>query len=155
MKKSVLFAGLAACVLSFNAMAGSSEMFSLDENSVNAQFQGLTQLENFVNQHEGVTLSEMKATGNTLLTNLNPSDAKGILGTLTLLGGGDLPLGIPAFVWGLCFQVAGVAIVYFVTDDKSETMSAVWGCVTISAAYILFYVVYFVVFAAAVVANTP
>ena len=40
------------------------------------------------------------------------------------------PLGIPSFAWGLCCGLPGLAVVYFVADDKEETKKAFYGCVT-------------------------
>ena len=128
MKRSTVFMGLVVCFLSFNVMGGTAEIFHLYENAVKEQFQTLSVLENFVSEHEGVTLSEMKATGNALCVNLIPGDTKGIVGTLTMLKEDPL-LGIPGFVWGLCCGFAGVIYVNVTVDDKSNKTGAFWGCV--------------------------
>ena len=127
MKRSIVFISLAVYFLSFNVIAGTRDMFHLCENSVTDQFQALSELEDFVNQHEGVTLSEMKATENALCVNINSRGIKGVMGALTMLSG-DLPLGISGFTWGICLGVVGVAIVNFSTDDKEQRKKAATGC---------------------------
>lgn len=43
----------------------------------------------------------------------------------------ELPLGIPAFIWGCCFGLLGVILVVLVTDnDKTQTRKALYGCLT-------------------------
>jgi hypothetical protein len=55
---------------------------------------------------------------------------------------GDPPLGIPSFVWGLCFSVTGIALVHFIAEDRDETMKALWGCLVGGAVYTIFYIIY-------------
>lgn len=135
---SSLFAGLFA----FSASAGVAEVFEMDENFVNTELAQLNELDEFVAANEGITLSEMDAS-NGLLAELNGSSD--ILRTLELIGRGDPPLGIPSFLWGACFGVAGIAIVYFVTDDRDETKKALTGCAVVQGAIILLYVVIWVI----------
>jgi hypothetical protein len=134
---STLFAGFFA----FNASASVAEVFEMDENFVNTELAQLNELDEFVAANEGITLSEMDAS-NGLLAELNGSSD--ILRTLELIGRGDPPLGIPSFLWGACFGVAGIAIVYFVTDDRDETKKALTGCAIVQGALILIYVIVWV-----------
>ena len=127
MKKITLLTCCICCSLSIRAVAGNTEMFYLDENAVNDKFRGLTQLENFVEQHEGISLTEINAPGNLLLANIHANDAKSIPGTLSR-GDSDLPLGIPALTWGMCFGVIGWAIVNASTNDNDQKAKVFWGC---------------------------
>lgn len=92
-------------------------------------------IESFVNSNEGITLSSMES-NSPLLQNVTPTgDALGMLSTY-----GEPPLGIPSFLWGFCFNVAGVAIVYFVADDRDETRKAFIGCAVSGGLYLLWWV---------------
>ncbi|MFZ1751284.1 MAG: hypothetical protein WAU01_13865 [Saprospiraceae bacterium] len=46
---------------------------------------------------------------------------------------GDVPLGIPGFLWGFCFGVIGMLVVYLVMDDgadrKKQVKQALYGCI--------------------------
>jgi hypothetical protein len=72
----------------------------------------------------------------------------GVLSTLR----GEPPLGIPSFAWGACFGVAGIAIVYFVSDDRDETKKAFTGCVVVQGVVVLIYIVYVVIVGASLFA---
>lgn len=50
-------------------------------------------------------------------------------------------LGIASFCWGGCYGIAGLAIVYFVTDNKYGAVKALWGCI---ASTVLYVAVYFI-----------
>jgi hypothetical protein len=139
--KKIIMSTLFAGFLSFNASASAAEVFEMDENFVNTELAQLNELDEFVAANGGITLSEMDAS-NGLLAELNGSSD--ILRTLELIGRGDPPLGIPSFLWGACFGVAGIAIVYFVTDDRDETKKALTGCAIVQGAIILIYVVVWV-----------
>lgn len=139
--KKIILSTLFAGFFGFNAFASSAEVFEMDENFVNTELAQLTELENFVTENEGITLSEMDS-NTEILTDLNSSGD--ILRTLELIGRGDPPLGIPSFAWGACFGVAGIAVVYFVTDDRDETKKALTGCAIVQGALILIYVVVWV-----------
>lgn len=134
---STLFAGLFAC----SAISGTAEVFELDENFVYNELAQLHELDEFIASNEGLTLSELNA-GTGLIEELHVSSD--ILRTLELIGRGDPPLGIPSFLWGACFGVAGIAIVYFVTDDRDETKKAFTGCVVVQGAIFLIYFVIWV-----------
>ena len=130
MKKSTLYTCLAICTFSLHAFAGSADLFRLNENFINDQLSGLTRLENFVNHHEGFSLSQ--------LNSINSSEAKNITGEV-FIPNDRPPLGIPAFVWGLCLNLVGVAIVYLATDDPYLGEQAFYGCAASVGVMILFY----------------
>jgi len=139
--KKIILSTMFAGFFSFGAIASNAEVFEMDENFVNTELAQLTELENFVVENEGITLSEIDAS-NGLLAELNGSND--ILHTLEMIGRGDPPLGIPSFLWGACFGVAGIAIVYFVTDDRDETRKALTGCAIVQGALVLIYVIVWV-----------
>jgi hypothetical protein len=146
--KKVLFTALLALTFNLGNATENSDLFKVDDQEINAEFAQLNDLEQFVEANEGLTLSEIN-TNNPLVQNLNnSSDILGVLSTLR----GEPPLGIPSFAWGACFGVAGIAIVYFVSDDRDETRSALTGCVVVQGVALLIYIVYVVAVGAAFLA---
>ena len=138
--KKIFLTLLLAATFCFGANAGNAEVFNLDEQEMVTEFAQLNALEEFVMNNEGITLSEISA-ANPLLANVgNAADILGILGTLS-----DPPLGIPSILWGFCFGVVGIAVVYFVSDDREETKKAFIGCAIAGGIYIVFWVVYVLV----------
>ena len=146
--KKVLFTALLALAFNIGNATENADLFKVDDQEINSEFAQLNELEQFVEANEGLTLSEIN-TNNPLVQNLNnSSDILGVLSTLR----GEPPLGIPSFAWGACFGVAGIAIVYFVSDDREETKKAFTGCVVVEGVVILIYVVYVVIVGASLFA---
>ena len=138
--KKVLLTALLALAFNLGNATENADLFKVDEQEINAEFAQLNELEQFVEANEGLTLSEIN-TNNPLVQNLNnSSDILGVLSTLR----GEPPLGIPSFAWGACFGVPGIAIVYFVSDDRDETKKAFTGCVVVQGVALLIYIVYVV-----------
>jgi hypothetical protein len=135
--KKVLFSALLAFAFTLG-FAGNAELFSVNEQELNTEFAQLNELEAFVEANEGITASEINAE-NPLLANLETSGD--VLGALASFGG-EPPLGIPSFLWGFCFNVAGVALVYFVADDRDETKKALIGCAVSAGLYLVWWIVW-------------
>jgi hypothetical protein len=107
----------------------------MNEQAVNAEFEKLNKLEQYVNTHEGTTLEDVKDTELTKDLNLDTN----ITNTMT---SGDLPANIPAFWWGCVLSWVGVLIVYLVTDkDKDQTKKALLGCLVNAGVWIIYYFV--------------
>jgi len=140
-KLNVMIKALFSIMLAFTfsvSFAGNAELFQVDEQEINAEFAQLNELEAFVEANNGITASEINAE-NPLVANLAASSD--VLGALASFGG-EPPLGIPSFLWGFCFNVAGVALVYFVADDRDETKKALIGCAVSAGLYLLWWVVW-------------
>lgn len=115
-----------------------SQAMTFNEQSVNAEFEKLNKLEQYVAAHEGVTIEDVKETELTENLNLDTNVTNAVVA-------GDLPLGIPAFWWGCVLGLLGVLAVYLITDkDKEQTKKALYGCL---AWTVLWAVYYFVVLA--------
>jgi Na+/proline symporter len=54
------------------------------------------------------------------------------------------PLGIPSFWWGCIIGVWGIAVVYFVTEDKEETKQALKGCIIGTLVWVVLYFGFYV-----------
>jgi prolipoprotein diacylglyceryltransferase len=135
--KKVLFSALLAFAFTLGN-ASNAELFSVNEQELNTEFAQLNELEAFVEANEGITASEINAE-NPLVANLETSGD--VLGALASFGG-EPPLGIPSFLWGFCFNVAGVALVYFVADDRDETKKALIGCAVSAGLYLVWWIVW-------------
>lgn len=114
-----------------------SQVMTFNEQAVNAEFEKLNKLEEFVAANEGVTIEDVQ---NTELT----QDLKLDTNTTNSVAVDDLPLGIPAFWWGCVLGLLGVLIVYLVSDkDKDQTKKAFMGCLVGVGVYLVFWVVYY------------
>jgi hypothetical protein len=134
MIKKALFSVLFACACNLG-FAADAALFDVNEQELSTEFAQLNELEQYVNANEGTTLSSMDAS-NPLVQNVaSANEALGVVSSLA-----EAPLGIPSFLWGFCFNVAGVAIVYFVADDREETRKAFIGCAVSGGLYILWWV---------------
>jgi hypothetical protein len=107
----------------------------MNEQAVNAEFEKLNKLEQFVTSHEGTTFEDVKDTELTKDLNLDTN-------ITNTVASGDLPANIPAFWWGCVLSWVGVLIVYLVTDkDKDQTKKALLGCLVNAAIWIVYYFV--------------
>lgn len=70
-------------------------------------------------------------------------------------GKSDVPLGIPGFLWGFCFGVIGMLVVYLVMDEgddrKKQVKNALYGCIVGS---LLGYLLYALLLATTVSADS-
>ena len=142
MKKLIFLASFVFAIFTTHAIAGDADLFNLNEDQINAEFAGLNELEQFVMNHEGITLSQLKECNNALALNLNLTN-NGIA-ALTMISG-EPPLGIPSFIWGCVLGWVGILVTYLVTDDKEETLKSLWGCLVQGVTGVVFYVIFFVV----------
>jgi hypothetical protein len=112
-----------------------SQAMTFDEKNVNAEFEKLNKLEQYVTSHEGTSLEDVKATELTkdLKLDTNVTNAVAV---------DELPLNIPAFWWGCVLGPIGILAVYLITDkDKDQTKKALFGCLVTAAVYIVYYIV--------------
>jgi hypothetical protein len=118
-----------------SVFAGSKEMFSIDKDMISTELSYLSNLENHV-KASSATFSNLKSENNALVANVSGNNFT----SFTSMG--DPPLGISSFIWGFCFGVPGLAVVYIVTEDSEETKKALWGCVAGTAVSAVIYLVY-------------
>lgn len=135
MKKCYL-ALVAVLAINFTALAGNADLFSYDEAELNSSMVELNELEDFVNANAGVTYADIAASNSQLVENISDQPSISITDAKR-----NRVLGIPSWIWGCVFGVAGLAVVYFVAEDKEETKEALWGCVASTVLGIVFYFV--------------
>ena len=112
-----------------------SQVMTFNEQAVNAEFEKLNKLEEFVVANEGVTIEDVQ---NTELT----QDLKLDTNVTNAVAAGELPLGIPAFWWGCVLGLLGVLAVYLITDkDKDQTKKALYGCLAWTVLWVVYYLV--------------
>lgn len=150
--KKILFVAILA-MSTFSMRASVADLFTVDNATISAEMTDLNTLESFVEMNQGVTLTDVQSMNSTLTSNILTAEESPFSQASILRRGGDAPLGIPSFVWGLCLNVPGIAIVYFVADDKDETMKALWGCLASTALWVIVEVIYMVAFATAATAS--
>ncbi len=131
MKKLLFLAVLIILAGNGKTLAGQADVFSYDAVAIENQMGQLNQLEGFLAENPGTTLTEMIAEGNNLATLINGPN--GISGFNIL---DEKVFGIPGFLWGCLLSVPGVVIVYFIGQDPAETRQAIIGCVVSGVAYV-------------------
>lgn len=127
-----------------NLPAPKSEFFSDDLSALDREFDGLNQLEQTAAERNA-TYSDLAAENNALLKILSADRDL----SASLLGAAapsdDRLLGIPGFLWGFCFGLIGVVLVYVAIDDadakKREGKSALIGCAVAYAIIGVFYAI--------------
>ena len=96
MKKILSVLSVFCLTLSFAFATEPGEAFSFEEDQISAEFDQLNKIEKYV-QESNVTLEELQAQNSDLVAGIDLS-----ADTAGALAAADLPLGIPAFWWGLC-----------------------------------------------------
>jgi hypothetical protein len=125
MKKLLILASMLILIGVGKSMAGQADLFSYDGVAIENQMAQMDQLEGYVLSNPGVTLGEMSTSGNALASLV--SDPNGVNGFQQM---NEKVFGVPSFLWGCLFSVAGVALVYFMGgQDMAETKMAIYGCV--------------------------
>ncbi|MFK7924059.1 MAG: hypothetical protein AB8H47_19030 [Bacteroidia bacterium] len=110
-----------------------SNLFQLDEEVVYLSVSDLSRLEDYVKSQGEVNLDQLQLDNHPLVQNLQFSTEHS-----TFL---EPPLGIPSFVWGFCLGFIGMAVVYFVTEEKEEVMQAFYGCLVSSTVSLVINVI--------------
>lgn len=126
---------LFSTVLSF-ADAKESQLFVSPDAEVAAEMSELTAIEIQLNKNPELQMEDIKSSGLGMAMGSN-------LASSARLMPDEKALGIPSFIWGCGLGIAGVAVVYFVTEDTDQTKKALWGCLASGAALTVLYVVAF------------
>jgi hypothetical protein len=134
MKKTLLTSVIAFVIAVTSVFAGNADLFSYDKNQLNNEFADLDMLENYVKINEGITLTSLINENHPLIAGISFSNPFNLSMPFS-----EPPLGIPSFWWGCIIGVWGVAVVYFVTEDKEETKLALKGCVIGTLVWIILY----------------
>lgn len=148
MKRILLVVAFVVSTISMKASV--ADLFVIDDATVSVEMADLENLESFVEMNQGVTLADVQTMNSGLTENILSIEDSPFSQTSFLRRGGDAPLGIPSFVWGFCLNIPGIAVVYFIADDRDETMKSFWGCVASTALWVIVDVIYMVAIASTV-----
>jgi hypothetical protein len=138
MKKALLkliCVGLALIIFSVQSMAfttfgsaiNSDQEMALvtgfDETEIYNAFTDVNSLVSYVQENDGVTLSDLETSHNELVANMNTSVA------LALSASSATPPIFSAFIWGCLFNWVGMLIVGLTTSfDGQQITKSLWGC---------------------------
>ncbi len=126
MKKLVLIISLVVAGF-LKVSANDADLFTYDKSAVQTTLSELSVLESYVVEHPALAIVNVTKTGTVMVNGIELFINPFVNGS----EGG--PLGIPSFLWGCVFGVAGLLVVYLVTNgDHEQVMKALWGCITIT-----------------------
>lgn len=110
------------------------EVLTYNQEVINYEFEKINKIEAFVASNEGADIESIEETE--LLNDIH-LDTNSLA---TITNDSDLPLNIPAFLWGCLLGGLGILIVYMVTEDKVQTKKAVYGCLVAGGVFAVIYV---------------
>jgi hypothetical protein len=111
---------------------------AFDTQSEN-EFKQLDKIENYLKTNPGSTLEELKIQNQDLLAGIEIAEESAIVSSAK----GDLPGGIPPFLWGCVLGVIGILLVYIMSDnDKDLTKKAVIGCLVGWGSWIVIWLLF-------------
>lgn len=104
------------------AFASEASVFDYNEQAFMNEFSDMEMLEQYVDDHPGVTLSEMRAQNHSLAFTCNATPAS--------FNQYMSPLGIPGFWWGCFLGPIGVLVVVISEQSESRDLTnSVIGCI--------------------------
>lgn len=114
---------LTAVFAFFTFVSVAAEPLEMELDIAN-EFAAIEQLENAIAQNPGLSLSEVKANHDYLLSGVSILEESSVTSMAD-----DMPI-LPSFWWGCCLGIVGLVVVYLVTDnDKDQVKKALIGCV--------------------------
>ncbi len=125
-----------------------TNMMNTSDNTVIAIDEQLGEIESLISEH-GLTYDEFiaKYPEHAEAVSLSKADV------INSMYASDSPLGLPAFLWGFCLGWVGILIVWLVSKDSrnssAHVRSAVWGCVTAGALYLVVYLALLLIYGSA------
>jgi len=129
--KRLFFVILTVIFDSLQLFAGNSELFSYNSDEAEAVMQDLKHLEQYVESTPNISLSDMLASGNSLVEGISKTCSS--LSFMASMQPTENPMGIPSYMWGCCLSLSGVLIVFMLTDEqpdhREEVRKAMKGCI--------------------------
>lgn len=135
MKKLLLILSLVVAGF-LKVSASDADLFKYDKSAVQTSLSELSVLESYVVEHPALAVVNVTKTG-TFMVN-------GIELFTSSYSGGEIPLGIPAFLWGCVFSWVGLLVVYVVTNnDHEQVHKALMGCIVSGVVWIIWYLAWY------------
>jgi len=122
MKKLTLIALLGLFFMNVQVFAGNGDLFTYDKEKVATEMTELNALESMLLQDQSLDYEQLLLANSPLIQNLD----LGVNHMSPGMGAGPI---VPSFWWGCITGPLGVLIVYLYEDDRTETRSAIWGCI--------------------------
>ncbi len=135
--KQLLLVGfaMALSIATPTMLRAEASEFVYDKVKVNKELAILNAADAYLTSHQA-TVAELRNKGilpDDVALTWSPDDA-------------TPPLGIPSVVWGFCFGILGVLLVYVMTDQsKEETKKAFYGCVAGAIFWVILNVIFNVI----------
>lgn len=120
---------------SLNNNISENEVLVYNPERTNSHFEKLNELEAFIEQNQEISFETIKDTDLVKDIELDTNT----LATITK--DNELPLNIPAFLWGCFLGGLGILLVYIFTEDKEQTKKALYGCLTAGGVVAVIYIV--------------
>ena len=130
MKKSILLTSIILFLFAGTSFAEDPDLFTYDKSVIETELAQLNELEKYVLDNPGVSLTKLEEEGLPLASAVTNTNSYTAMNHMY-----EKALGIGGFWWGCCLGPAGVLVVYLVTEDKAETRSSIIGCVVGSLLY--------------------
>lgn len=130
MKKLLFLSTLVLCLTSMQAFAGKGELFDVDDAAIEQQFSDLNQLEQYVENHDDLTWTEMQENHTDFLATAEITDLtlSRPLGTAWTID--DMDWG--AFAWGFCCCPIGFFVVAVNSNKDANQKTSFWIGVAVS-----------------------
>jgi hypothetical protein len=123
MKTTKIILFFFALFLQAQVFASNVDFFNYDEEKIQNELKPLAELEQFIDQQNGVTDSQISSK----MQSLNLSAA--MMNTSNIVGINYHPLGIPPFIWGCCLGPIGMLVVFLTNEGSSHaTIRSFYGC---------------------------
>ncbi|GGD66269.1 hypothetical protein GCM10011514_32870 [Emticicia aquatilis] len=120
---------------SLNNNISENEVLVYNQESINSNFEKLNKVEAFVEQNTEASFETIKNTDLLKDIELDTNTSANVTKD------NDLPLNIPAFLWGCFLGGLGILLVYIFTEDKEQTKKALYGCLTTGGVVAVIYIV--------------
>lgn len=143
MRKTLILICLLIVVGVGKSMASHADLFSYDAVTIANQMAPLNQLEEYILENPGITLSQIAGSGNIPASLV--VDPNGINGFNRM---NEKVLGIPGFLWGCTIGWVGILIVYLNGADPHELKQATIGCIAEAAVWVGCYVSIYLIYGA-------
>jgi hypothetical protein len=143
MKKTLILICILIVAGVGKSVASHADLFRYDAVNIANQMAPLNQLEEYILENPGITLSQIAGSGNLLASLV--VDPNGINGFNRM---NEKVLGIPGFLWGCTIGWVGILIVYLNGADPNEIKQATIGCIVETAVWVGCYASIYLIYGA-------
>jgi hypothetical protein len=117
----------------FTCTVVASTTLSYNETELEQTFSKLNRLEQMYQENPAASLEELTAHAEFEGVKIEAANLSSVTNA------GDLPI-LPAFWWGCILGAIGILLVYIITEDKDQSMKALWGCLAWTGFWLLLWI---------------